>query len=129
MKILWFDDEVDLLYLCVIMLNKDGHTVITSETYADMIKTVGQAQPDVIIMDNSMPGMTGLEAIALLKESEFQKIPVIFCTGHAGVSEIALHLGIHSFISKPFSIAYLEKLLARACNGQDANDDNNGMIT
>jgi DNA-binding response OmpR family regulator len=59
-----------------------------------------------------MPGMTGLEAIKILKEGEYKNIPVLFLTGadDGEMEKQGRELGALDYIHKPFSV---EDLLAR----------------
>ena len=70
--------------------------------------------PDVIIMDNWIPGPGGIEATRLLKLApETQDIPVIFFSANSNVTQLAREAQADYFLQKPFDITELEGI-ARA---------------
>ena len=80
-------------------------SVQTALSAAKMFEALEQSKPELILLDVNMPGMTGFEAIQILKKQpETQDIPVIFLTGSSEhESELAgLKLGAVDYITKPF---------------------------
>ncbi|WPL13086.1 diguanylate cyclase [Thiorhodovibrio litoralis] len=74
------------------------------------LKLAGIEQPDLILLDVQMPGMTGFEACRLLKQNcQTAEIPVIFltCMDEEADEEQGLNLGAIDYIAKPFSPAIL----------------------
>ena len=78
-RILWVDDEVDLLKSHVLFLRGKGYDVDTCNNGADAIEMVRTTPYDLIILDEMMPGMTGLETLPLIKEQR-PTTPVIMVT-------------------------------------------------
>ncbi|KHJ36520.1 CAI-1 autoinducer sensor kinase/phosphatase CqsS [Pedobacter glucosidilyticus] len=77
--ILIFDDDVNILELCSIILMESGYQVEISETSHDIIEKVTSINPDVILMDNWIPDIGGIKATQLLKQHpDFKHIPVIY---------------------------------------------------
>jgi CheY-like chemotaxis protein len=77
-KILIFDDEAAILEVITIIFEENGYDVKISETSHDILEKVADYQPDVILMDNWIPKIGGVEATKLLKSTEeFKHIPVI----------------------------------------------------
>ncbi len=67
-RILWVDDEVELLKPHVLFLTGKGYTVDTCNNGYDAIDMAGEVAYDLIILDEMMPGMTGLETLPKIKE-------------------------------------------------------------
>jgi CheY-like chemotaxis protein len=108
MRLLWIDDEKDVLQLCSMILGNLGYKVFTSNTCTNMFDLVREAQPDIILLDNRMPGLTGIEATQQLKNSEFKNIPVVICSANPEAKEQAKKAGAAEFITKPFLIKDIE---------------------
>lgn len=72
-------------------------------------------RPDVILLDFSMPGMNGIEALKAIKALD-RDIPVIMVTGSCDpeVADEAVRLGAFAYLPKPFQIPYAEHLIAAA---------------
>lgn len=62
-------------------------------------------QPDLILMDLSLPDIDGIEVVRLLrKKQQYQHVPIIALTAHAmhGIQETTQEAGFHDFLAKPF---------------------------
>jgi CheY-like chemotaxis protein len=77
--ILWADDEIDLLKPYIIFLQGKGYDVVTTCSGTDALDMVGEQDFDLIILDEHMPGLTGLETLQRIKMVAPQ-IPVIMIT-------------------------------------------------
>lgn len=109
-KILVFDDDRAILEIFSIVLESAGYDVEISATSHDIIEKVTDVQPDLVIMDNWIPEIGGVEATKLLKKHpEFKNIPVIYCSANNGVEALAQRAGAETFLSKPFDLDELEK--------------------
>ena len=78
-KILWVDDEVELLKPHVLFLRQKGYEVDTCNNGYDAIDMASEGSYDLIILDEMMPGMTGLETLPKIKEVR-PTTPVIMVT-------------------------------------------------
>ena len=78
-KILWVDDEVELLKPHLLFLNQKGYEVDTCNNGYDAIDMASEVAYDLIILDEMMPGMTGLETLPKIKEVR-PTTPVIMVT-------------------------------------------------
>jgi CheY-like chemotaxis protein len=78
-KILWVDDEIESLQSQKIFLENKGYNVHTLTNGFDAIDYVKDNFVDVVLIDESMPGITGLETLAKIKEINAQ-IPVVLIT-------------------------------------------------
>ena len=78
-KILWVDDEIELLKPHVLFLRGKGYEVDTCNNGYDAIDMATEGNYDLIILDEMMPGMTGLETLPKIKEIR-PTTPVIMVT-------------------------------------------------
>ena len=77
--ILWADDEMDLLKPHLLFLLQKGYDVVTVTNGRDALEQVGNRHFDLIILDENMPGLSGLETLSRIKEKAPQT-PVIMIT-------------------------------------------------
>lgn len=102
-KILWADDEIDILKPQLLFLRKKGYEVITVTNGYDAIEEVEQADDfAVIFLDESMPGITGLETLDKIKSIR-SHLPVVMITKNEaeGVMEQAIGSQIADYLIKP----------------------------
>ena len=66
-RILWTDDEIDLLRAHIIFLESKGYEVETANNGLDAVEKVKENYYDIIFLDENMPGMTGLETLTQIK--------------------------------------------------------------
>jgi CheY-like chemotaxis protein len=78
-KILWVDDEIESLQSQILFLKNKGYEVIALTNGFDAVDFVKDNQLDVVLLDETMPGITGLETLAKIKEIN-QQIPVVMIT-------------------------------------------------
>lgn len=111
-KVLIFDDNIELLELCSLILEAmdlDTRTSMISD-HAD--EQALEYMPDIILMDNWLPGISGIEATKLLKANPGTRhIPVIYFSANNNVEQLARDAGADGFLAKPFDIADLEKIV------------------
>ena len=114
-RVLIFDDDTDILDLCATILRNKGFEVMTSTSSETAIDRISELEPDVILMDNWMPGITGAETIMLLKKKEmFQHIPVIFFTANNQAEKLSILAGADYYLQKPFDINAFVEIVNRA---------------
>jgi len=114
-QILIVDDDHQLRMSFERLLAAEGFEVRTASSGEAGIAAVREAAPDVVIMDVRMPGISGLEAYAAMREIE-PRLPVIIMTAY-GTTDIAIEatkLGAFDYILKPFDIPDILKLLNKA---------------
>lgn len=119
-KVLIFDDDTDILELCSLILNVRGFQTIGETSCSNVIGKIKQEQPDVILMDNWIPDIGGIQAVQLIKNNpETKHIPVIFFTANNNVENLSHEAGADYFLQKPFDIIQFESLVRKAldpCN-------------
>ena len=77
--LLWADDEVDLLKPHILFLRQKGYEVVTVNNGLDALDRVKKEHFDLIILDENMPGLSGLETLTRMKEVA-PHVPVIMIT-------------------------------------------------
>ena len=113
MKILYVEDNEDNVYMLSRRLGRKGHDIIVAGDGAEGVAMAQGEQPDLILMDLSLPVLDGWAATEQLKAApETRHIPVIALTAHAmaGDREKALAAGCDDFDTKPVD---LKRLLAK----------------
>lgn len=114
-RVLILDDDIDILQICTIVLKKKGFDVQTLNNSSHVVSQVSSFQPDVILMDNWIPGPGGIEATRLLKQDPAtQDIPVIFFSANSNVTQLAREARADYFLQKPFDITELEAIVQMA---------------
>jgi len=116
-KVLIFDDDTDLLEVCTLILTAKEFEVVVREKCTEILLDVMTHNPDVILMDNWIPDIGGVNATKLLKNSAAHShIPVIFFSANNNVTELAAEAGADYALQKPFDITQLEEMVATAAN-------------
>lgn len=113
-KVFVFDDNVDILELCTIILEDAGYEIKTSSTSNNIVDQVSAYMPDIIFMDNWLPDVGGIDATRELKAHDTLKnIPVIYFSANNDVKSLAEQAGADNYLSKPFDIAELEQIIKK----------------
>ncbi|ESU27176.1 two-component response regulator [Flavobacterium limnosediminis JC2902] len=101
-KILWVDDEIDLLKPHILFLEKKGYDVTTCNNGQDAIDLFDQENYDIVFLDENMPGLSGLETLAEIKEKK-SATPVIMITKSEEeyIMEEAIGAKIADYLIKP----------------------------
>lgn len=103
-KILWADDEIDLLKPHLMFLQNKGYDVVTASNGHDALEAYDEqaGEIDVVFLDESMPGLTGLEVLSRLKERN-ANVPVVMITKNEAehVMEEAIGSQISDYLIKP----------------------------
>src|SRR6266403_3463926 len=110
MKILYVEDNEDNVYVLKNRLTRAGHTVLVASDGAQAVTMAAAEQPNLILMDLSLPVLDGWEATRRIKAaSETRDIPVIALTAHAmaGDREKAMAAGCDDFDTKPVEMSRL----------------------
>jgi two-component system cell cycle response regulator DivK len=103
-KILVVEDNPANMTLATFLLRSVGHTVVGATDAETGLRAARDERPHLILMDIQLPGMDGLEAVALLKRDEATRpIPVIALTALAmkGDEERIRAAGCEGYIAKP----------------------------
>ncbi|RKX99701.1 hypothetical protein DRP77_12825 [Candidatus Poribacteria bacterium] len=104
-KILVVDDEEDILDLVEMSLTADGFEVITARDGPEALRKVREEEPDLILLDISMPGMDGYEVMERLKgDKRTSSIPIIMLTAASQKEDKvrSFSAGADDYVVKPF---------------------------
>jgi two-component system alkaline phosphatase synthesis response regulator PhoP len=102
-KVLVVDDDVKIVGLVKLYLNRDGYTVLTAYDGKEALRLAREAHPDLIVLDIMLPGINGLEVCRALRTES--PVPVILLTAKTTEQDriIGLDLGADDYVTKPFS--------------------------
>ena len=110
-KILLVDDEVNLIDPVAYNLKQKGYDIITTYDGKSAIEAFRRDQPDLVILDWTLPDVQGVEILKQIREEQ-DFTPVIMLTGRTSKEDIVegLTAGADDYVTKPFT---WEELLAR----------------
>ncbi len=104
-RILIVDDDQMARETLEALLRREGYSLLFAASGAEVLRNIAALNPDLLLLDIMMPGMTGIELCQQLKQSpDYRHIPIIFVTALDTSSDLvhALDAGADEFISKPF---------------------------
>lgn len=113
MKVMIVEDESDIRDILTNLLQEEGFEVVALENGLRIMQELGQHRPDLLLLDQLLPGKTGVEAVREVRGSEaFARLPIIMVTGLSGEDDKvnAFDLGADDYVTKPF---YPKELAAR----------------
>lgn len=101
-SILWVDDEIDLLKPHILFLEKKNYQVTPCTSGTEAIELIDEQNFDIVFLDENMPGLTGLETLAEIKEKQ-ATIPVVMITKSEEeyIMEEAIGSKIADYLIKP----------------------------
>jgi DNA-binding response OmpR family regulator len=103
-RVLVVDDDARILEMLSDFLIAQGYEVATVTTGAQALNQVASLHPDVIMVDMVMPGLSGADVLAALRQAGIV-VPVILMTGH----QITMREGFFAVLAKPFHMGGLVK--------------------
>ena len=100
--LLWVDDEIELLKAHILFLEKKGYEVQTTSNGADAIDLCRQQTYDLILLDEMMPGLSGLETLQQIKDIQ-PATPIVMCTKseEENIMDQAIGSKIADYLIKP----------------------------
>lgn len=98
-----------------LILEPAGYRVLTANNGADGFRLLTETRPDLLILDEQMPGMTGIQVLRAMQEQDIQ-VPVIFMTafGSEDLAVQAFRLGVRDYVIKPFEPQEMARAIERA---------------
>jgi len=101
-KVLWVDDEIDLLKPHILFLEQRNYQVTTAQSGREALDEIDASRFDIVFLDENMPGLTGLETLAEIKERE-ATLPVVMITKseEEHIMEEAIGSKIADYLIKP----------------------------
>ncbi len=101
-KILWADDEIDLLKIHILFLEEKGYEVMTANNGDDAVQLARKYNFDILFLDEYMPGMSGLETLQEIKNM-YPNIPAVMITKNEeeDIMDEAIGSKIADYLIKP----------------------------
>jgi DNA-binding response OmpR family regulator len=101
-KILWVDDEIEILKPHIIFLEQKGYDVDTSNNGDEGLEMIFSRPYDIVFLDENMPGLTGIETLEKIK-ARYPNLPVVMITKseEESIMEDAIGSNISDFLIKP----------------------------
>ncbi|MCP9200658.1 PglZ domain-containing protein [Gramella sp. GC03-9] len=101
-KILWVDDEIDLLKPHIMFLESRNYEVNTCKSGTEALELIETENFDIVFLDENMPGLTGLETLAEIKEKR-ETLPIVMITKSEEeyIMEEAIGSKIADYLIKP----------------------------
>lgn len=137
-KVLVVDDEFEVRDYLVTILSNESFDVIGIDSGSQVFETIDSFQPDILLLDYRMPGMSGVEVVQRLRNTDkYRGIPIIMVTGLDGEEEKvrALEVGADDYVVKPFLPKELSariKAILRRANDNMGGDierlENDGLV-
>lgn len=120
-RVLLAEDHALLRKAIRVALERDGFDVVEAQDGAELIQalqasvTRGDPTPDLILSDQAMPGVTGLEILHGLREAQWP-LPFVLMSGtlDARMEAEAYRLGARAVLEKPFDLAELRRIVREA---------------
>lgn len=101
-KILWIDDEVDLLKPHIVFLEKKGYAVTPVNNVNEALDLIENENFELTLLDENMPGISGIEAIPMIKgKNSALKIVMVTKNEEEHIMEQAIGSQISDYILKP----------------------------
>jgi DNA-binding response OmpR family regulator len=112
------DDELEVREVLREFLTAKGYEVHAVDSGAAAVASLDTVEPDVVLLDVSMPDMDGVETLQRLVAAR-PALPVIMVTANAdvGITSKLLGLGAADYVPKPFDLEYLDQAVAIQISG------------
>jgi DNA-binding response OmpR family regulator len=129
-RVLVVEDDVLIRELITILLTDEGYDVVCAEESAAALQLAQREQPDVILLDLSLPGVSGDKIISAYRLLPNATASIIVVSGRSNLERIALQAGADAYVAKPFDLGVLlntiESVLSRRthrrCEQQPRHD-------
>jgi two-component system, NtrC family, response regulator AtoC len=131
-SILLVDDETKILTALAQALRGEGHEVVATASPREAQKLLAQRMFDLLVIDNLMPDLTGLDLIRELHASNAAERPqIVMMTAHATVESAieAMKLGALDYLQKPFEVDELLVVASRALDHQRLRTQHRYLIS
>jgi DNA-binding response OmpR family regulator len=106
--ILVVDDDYAIRKLLEVKLRSEGYDVVTAESGPEALDIAGKRRPDLIVLDNMMPGMSGERVAARVRATNgLQDVPILMLTAVRSdeTVERAFAAGVDDYVTKPFNLS------------------------
>ncbi len=125
MNLLIIDDDDTLRSLLAAELGRFGHAIQVAATAEEGIKLAQASEPDVLLLDLSLPDQSGLDVLRRLR-SEQPALEVVVLTAHGTIDSAiaAMKMGAYEFLQKPTPLAAIELATRRALEHRRLGEEN-----
>jgi DNA-binding NtrC family response regulator len=131
-SILLADDEEKILKRLGRALRDEGHEVVEATTVREAQRHLAERPFDLLVVDNVMPGVTGLELVRELAQQPAGERPqIVMMTAHGSTQIVreAFKLGVEDFLEKPFEVDELLALARRAVKSLRLDNERQYLIS
>jgi len=113
--VLIVDDEPDIRSFLADLLSTQGYRCASADSGLAALAQVGSLQPDLVLLDIMMPGMSGIEVLRQIRErgDVDPAVVMLSCLSHPNTTMRALDEGADNYIVKPFRVSDLINTLDR----------------
>lgn len=131
-KVLVVDDEPNIREVVSLYLRRDGHAVVSAGDGDEALRLYQQTQPDLVVLDLMLPGLSGLEVCRRLQAN--RRVPLIMLTAKGEEEDriVGLGVGADDYMVKPFSprelAARVEAVLRRVNETQPASETERVLV-
>jgi DNA-binding response OmpR family regulator len=115
--VLVVDDDPEMLDLLSLVLQVEGYTVRTALDGEQALLAVGEAMPELILLDMKMPVMNGWEFARVFRERHDRAAPIVVVTAAHNARRTSEEIGADDYLGKPFDVAVLKAKVARRMPG------------
>jgi two-component system response regulator HydG len=124
-NVLIVDDDDTLRTLLGMELRRAGHAIVAAATAEEGFRRVEESEPDVVLLDLSLPDLDGLEVLKRLRQ-ERPGLEIVVLTAHGTIDGAiaAMKLGAYEFLQKPSPLAAIELALRRAVEHRRLGEEN-----
>jgi len=124
-KILVVDDELSMREFLSILLEREGYDVTVAGSAAEALRMMESALFDLVLSDVNMPGLSGIELLARIKEKS-PETSVLMLTAFSAAEQAveAMKLGAYDYIGKPFKNEEIKQLVKNALEKQGLKREN-----
>lgn len=100
-KVLLIDDHADIRQVFAQIMEMNDHDVECISASTEAMRRLQELRPDVVIADQNLPGISGLELLKTIRSNEhFSDLYVVLCSGDDSIKEQAIEAGAHDFWTK-----------------------------
>ena len=125
-KILWIDDQIELLNSHIIFLSEKGYSIDTCTNGYDALEKITETRYEAILLDENMPGMNGIETLKQIKKiNRNLKVIMITKSEEEDIMEEAIGKEISDYLIKPVNPNQILLSLKKTLNVRELIKDSN----
>jgi CheY-like chemotaxis protein len=115
-RVLLAEDDSDTRFLLSLVLAEQGYDVAAARDGVEALALAEQDAPDLIVMDQMMPRMTGSDCLTMMRtDPRLGRVPVVMVTAAAGLVRGAEHLRFDAVVEKPVELDGFVRTVRTLC--------------